>query len=265
MLFFEKGSVFTAVPAALRDDQRVWFDAVRGTCESAEVSYRRLQKALSNPTLYGTQGKTEIETNEILSDAFSFVDSAQRLRKLFNVVGRFFGHPPSSVEVKRPPPRDGYRTFKTARKVFESKLAGLVDVRDGAQHLEDKLKMLATMRAPVWGAMEWIAVIPTGQKQWDIHFCSILPGYIYNGAVTPEIDLDAPIAPLANRIRMRAHGRKLDLTEIRNAMEAPIQALDTLFKPQFEGLPRMAVSIFTRFFAPAPSSTAKLEPTGTGA
>lgn len=267
MSFFSDSSLFRKVPAAIRDDQRAWFDAVRFTCETAHISFARVNTALGKPELYSEVGTIQLDTDAVLVDAYTFVDAAQRLRKLLGRVGKLFERrPPGTPAVvpKKPPPADGYEAFKLALKVFESKLDGLVDVRNGTQHLDEKIGALGDAKVPVWGTLAWAVVVPFGEKDFDVHYCSILPGYIFNGSKTPTIDRFQPVQEVAGRLKLRAHGRELDLTEIRKAMEPPIEALEAIFKPQFEGLPTMAISFFTQIVATSNPARIGLKPPAVG-
>lgn len=259
--FFSKRSIFRNVPAGLRDDQRAWLDAVRGTCETAHVAYQRLLRTLRNRKLYALEKTVMAPARALLCDVRTFVDAVQRLRKILSSMSKFFGPAPRGS--RQGPPPNAYADFKLARRIFESKLDGVEDVRHGTQHLEDKLQDIAGMKIPVWGALEWVVVMPKDQGKPDVHFCSLVLGYIFNGTVTPEVDRLANIPTIANRIKLRAHGKKLDLTEIRVAMEGPVKAIDALFKPQFAGLPTLPIDVYTRFVFRTAPPPPKLEATGT--
>jgi hypothetical protein len=257
MAFFQKDSPFVVVPAGLESVQRVWLDAVRGSCQIASAAYNRLFAAVQEWTI-NDSGERSNDIDQGIADAWTFIDAANRLQILLNGFSKYFPVKKRKVEPGEISP---YEQFKRARKVYDAEFRGVRDLRNAVQHLNERLKKLAADNQSVWGNLSWAAM--TTETPPKIHWLSAIPGPLFNGARTPPIDLHRPLTEVIGHIRLAAFGVDVDLTKIHAAMEEPIRILERLFAPQFKDQPSLGagavIRIVTERVAAVPPASPGIE------
>ena len=94
-------------------------------------------------------------------DAWSIVDSVHRLRELLEQL-------PGFARAKSP-----------SYQVFVRKTADVEDFRNTIQHLRTELPQYAQNGWPVWGVLDWVAVVD--EAEGLLRMCAIVAGRILSG------------------------------------------------------------------------------------
>ncbi len=246
MLFFDKESPFRKLPTALVPEQRVWLDAIRGSCEMAELTYQRLRHVLAQ--LINEQGTRKdgdgLPFHVAMSDAWTFVDVINRLRIILIHQPRSMR--PTSEDKDQPKPEKVGPSFKDKRNAFLAELDGLEDIRNAVQHLDGEIDSLAQEGIAVWGSLTWYVPIQDHADRLQCKVYGLTPGPLTTGQnVLWDHPQGETIERPLGRIRLHAHRKTLNLSKLRRLMESPIRYLEEILRPQFAGRPTSGADFMT--------------------
>ena len=149
--------------SAQRDrKQTLYFDGVRYAAEMSNLAFTRLLKTLNLfPTLTaGSVELTESITSSVM-DSWTVIDSVHRLRELLR---QFPGMKQKAQEIL----------------IFYQTTEGVARFRNGIQHLNNDINVLAEKGLPVWGSLTWRlqSNLATGEET----SCGICAGTFFGGA-----------------------------------------------------------------------------------
>jgi len=225
VLFFQAASPFRITPLDLPPEQRVWIDAVRGSCEILHLAYAQLSDGLIHVTKNPTDNILAMHAST--ADAWTFVDAVNRLRVLLNRV-------PRSFEFNSEAQPDGHRDFKNLRNAFFAELGGVEAVRNEVQHLDEKIDKLAASGEPVWGYVTWIYVeYAAVQKKPIFQKCALRPGPPVPGAMAIKNHQMTAVYLPVDYVELHAHGQTINLSKIRRAVESPTRFLEKHLAARF--------------------------------
>jgi hypothetical protein len=137
-MLFHSGSPLLALPQSMDKQEAMYLDAMRFAMEMAELSYVRLCDALIKLPGESDEAQHRLLSTCVVQDAWSMIDSADRLRSL----------------VGRAKSLDEHADLKNG---FEGSIAAIRDLRNTVQHLDHKIPSLAAKDWPVWGVLRWFA------------------------------------------------------------------------------------------------------------
>ena len=145
-----KDSPLRNPPASMLPDQRVAIDGLRYAAEMTGLSAERLYADLLSVTWIPESGPLPPRLFAIcFADAWSIVDNLWRLNLLVRRIPK----------LKRTPELEAH--LRVLRQVE--------DCSHGFQHLDERVKVCARDRLPLWGTLGWV-FFPSGPTQ---------PGKIY--------------------------------------------------------------------------------------
>jgi hypothetical protein len=133
-MLFDGDSALKRLPQSVPIEKVMYLDGLRYAAEMVELSYSRLCDGLLAIAREDDEQKHRLLSVQVLHDAWSIIDSADRLRALM-----------------------------WASKIFDAEdMAGFVDCMKGVrdlrntfQHIDSKIAKLAARQWPVWGSLRW--------------------------------------------------------------------------------------------------------------
>lgn len=133
-MLFDGDSALRRLPQGTPREEVMYLDAMRYAAEMVELSYIRLCDGLLAIADEDDEQKHRLLSVQVLHDAWSIIDSADRLRALM-----------------------------WASKIFDEEdeagfadcMKGIRDLRNTFQHLDGKIPKLAARQWPVWGSLRW--------------------------------------------------------------------------------------------------------------
>lgn len=225
VLFFEPKSPFRILPPDLPPEQRVWIDAVRGSCDILNLSYRQLCEGLAHVTKNPLDSMAVVPAST--ADAWSFVDAVNRLRILLNRV-------PRSFEFNSAAFPEGHRELKNLRNAFFAVLNGVEAIRNEVQHLDEKIEKLASSGLPVWGYITWTySEYDPIQAKPFIQKCVLRPGPVVTEAMALKNHVITKLELPVDYVELHAHGQTINLSQIRRFVESPVRFLERLLAARF--------------------------------
>jgi hypothetical protein len=214
------------LPENLDRKQLLFFDGIRVAVEMAERAYERLADTLHRSAI--TESSHEDRYRLVpfcLLDAWSIVDSTNRLRKLLMKLPRFKNDAPSL-------------------KIFLDRTKDIWGLRNLGQHLEGKIARLAAKGHTVWGTLTWLVLV-------DARIGKFKGGLLVSGSQFGT----KHALPSINNIEMYANIDHVTLTA--GGHEANLSAVMRAtadFIPKLEGeLTRLFSAPEFSGYAPAPS------------
>ena len=158
-------SALRRVPIAVADDDKVVLDGIRYSLEIADRAYKRLRN-----TLWEISQDPEAEHVElyvdVVSDAWTVVDSLNRLREMCESGSSFLEH-------------DFYRSYAQTLKQ-------VVLLRNSHQHMKGRLEKIVAEKESAWGAISWFSLSENPPTHIDGH--SLIAGTLRSlENLTPEV------------------------------------------------------------------------------
>ena len=209
------------IPVQLERRQVLFLDGIRYAIEMAALAYshlyqivlgstQRIAEAEGTQSVGGRPTNTALEVAAALLEAWSFVDSINRLRELL------VGMP-------------GLKKRTPEFRIFLSKTETFLKLRNAVQHLRGEIERLTHSGEPVWGSVGWVAVFEHPPE--IVRSCSIYGGTVYPDLVRPVINpFSKPMAPPVDRLTLSAHGHTVSLTEIYENLELFTRALEKVMQ-----------------------------------
>lgn len=135
MLFANK-SALLQIPSCADSQDVMYLDAIRYAAEMVELSYNRLCDSLLQLPLVDDETKHRFLSVAAIQDAWSMIDSGDRLRSLIK---------PSKI----------LNACPDLCSTFIDSILPIRDLRNTVQHLDHKIPSLAAKEWPVWGTVRW--------------------------------------------------------------------------------------------------------------
>jgi len=218
---FGPDSPLRRLPAALDERQPVFYDAIRYSGQMVSIAYNRLRTGLYNAGKTFPEGGVIKQPFEpIFLDAWSVVDSTHRFSRLI--------HSTPDIE------------HGTPVKLFERRIAGIEELRNGVQHLHDEeIRKLVQNKLPAFGSLSW-AYLPDieAKRLW---ICTLLSGSIVTSKGHPIVnpidkDFDLPV----DHIELTAFGTTVSISKVYRAVESLGESLEAVIAPQVKEHPHLA-------------------------
>jgi hypothetical protein len=167
------------------------FDGIRVAVQIAERAYGRLVTTL---TEIGAKGSIpeSVEPTEVVEHAWAVVDAIHRLRRLLM----------SLRGLKQNSP--GLQQFYRGTSEIE-------DLRNGTQHVDEKLGEIEELNLPVWGAISWL-YRPDPSKPF-IDSLVLVPGPVRTGSHKTINPAGMRLRHQVDHVTLDAFGARCDLTE----------------------------------------------------
>lgn len=184
-------SALRHVPIDVPSKDKVMLDGVRYSIEIADRAHRRLRE-----TLWIVSSKSEEDQVDryvdMVSDAWTIVDSIHRLRVLCEANSRLFN--------------SGYcREYAEVTK-------DVVLLRNSVQHMHSKLEKLVADKESAWGVLSWIVCTENPPSKAEKH--SFSAGTMRaNDVLLPEFP-ERPFYPPVDGISLRAAKTTISLSDL---------------------------------------------------
>ena len=203
------------LPANLDRRQMLFFDGIRVATEMAESAYHRLAHSLQ-------QAATNTIAPEDLPklvplcflDAWSIVDSTNRLRVLLQRLPRFKQRAPSL-------------------QLFYRRTEGVVPLRNSVQHLDGEIDRLARDNYSVWGTLTWMVLMDAQIGRFTVG--TLASGTQFGGAHPLPNPAGISMHSTVDHVTLVAGGLELDLSEVVRSIVEFIQKLEGVIAPQSSG------------------------------
>jgi hypothetical protein len=215
-----KDSRLRRLPPELNAKQRLFFDGIRYSIETADLAYSRLRETLLQISGNSGNGVSPGVSNQrafaaAVQDAWSIVDSLNRLRNLLNEV--------PNVKKNTPPLR-----------IFRQKTEVVRDLRNGVQHLEGTLQDLAKANLPVWGSLAWVTRQEPNSN--SVLSCVLVAGTIQTSSVDLVNLVGKVVDPPVDLVELSAYGYKVNLSDLMKRTEDLTRSLETALETALQEL-----------------------------
>ncbi len=217
-----KDSPFRTLPAELDPRQRLILDGIRYSAEMADLGYDRLRSELLRFAQMTDAGSSPGSFAAAFSDAWTIVDSTNRLRLLVRLLP------------------------KADQAMAIQEFLGRTDVirrlRDSVQHLHARFEKLVKLREPTWGVITWVTVVRVEPFLGKLHM--IVAGSISSGQHALDNPLGCPVRVPIDFVRLSAHRETVLLTETLDSIRSLIAFLEANIAPQFTGQSNTGADIY---------------------
>lgn len=196
----------------------LYFDGIRIASEMIEVAYERLAKALEYAAV-----SSEISNDELVRlvpncflDAWSIVDSTNRLRGLLKSLPNFKQRAPSM-------------------QLFYRRTAPVEPLRNSVQHLNTEIDRLVANNYSVLGTLRWLVLI-------DAKVGSFKASTLASGTQFGEMHQLPNLTNIAmygvvDEVVLTASGYELNISKTVRAVSEFIPKLEAVLVPQYAGHP----------------------------
>lgn len=198
-------SILRRLPRAMETRQVIAFDGIRVAAQIAERAYGRLVAALNEISVKGSIPES-LDPTEVVEHAWAVVDAVQRLRKLLMSLR-------------------GLKQNSPGLQQFYRGTAEIEDLRNGTQHVDEKLAEIEKLELPVWGAISWL-FRPDPAKPF-IESLVLVPGPVRSGSRKALNPAGMRLRHQVDHVTLDAFGTRSDLTEALRHLTAVVQQLQT--------------------------------------
>ena len=206
------------LPAGLNRRQMLFFDGIRVAIDMADLAYARLEEVLTRLANHDfPQEEVEMAMTVAFQDAWTIVDSVNRLRVLLKKLPNFKQRAPSLQVL--------YRHINLVE-----------ELRHTVQHLDTQINLLEQRDLSVWGTLRWFVLVDRDQLKY-------MSGTLASGSQFGAAHEIAQLKPgqsmygSTDHITLLASELSANLSEIMRALGAFIPKLEGVLAPQFQGLP----------------------------
>ena len=215
-MIIKADSPFRRLPSTLDGRRLRFLDGIRYAIEMADLAHQRLRDTAHQTSVARINEQPVRHIFPLIFlDAWSLVDSVNRLRVLLNRMD------------------DQRRTPEV--RAFTGITARVQEVRDGVQHLDDRIDQLASQGQTVWGYVSWVAKVTPGQT-W---FHSVVAG-----AIIPNMTLletvyppSRPPQPPVDQINLSAFGVTISISETMDSVGRIARTLEGHLAKEFGKVP----------------------------
>jgi len=117
--------------------------------------------------------------------------------------------------LERFPARKKSRAYRT--RGFLAATADVLKLRDGVQHLDERVVTLAEENRPAWGSLSWVAKLNPGDSVAHVH--TLVAGTIFDSEHRLINPLGEVIHPPVDLITLDAFGLSVSLSNVIASME----------------------------------------------
>ena len=210
-----ENSVFRKLPHGLSKDQIVFLDALRVSAEIAQQSYDELLAELR-----------EFSKKDHLPGKRNFVTAIRHTWTVVDAVHRF------RVVLQQAPRIKHNHVYE----LFMRRTKAVTEMRNTAQHLNQRLQGIAKRSQGAYGTLTWI--VGAGQDQVQRPFMLNI-GTAYGRVVGPVVDFEErlPVGEI-RRIRLELADRFLLLSDTQESLASMIRSLEGALSSVAEGKER---------------------------
>jgi hypothetical protein len=181
------------IPSAVDARTVLFVDGVRYSIEILELSYYRLTATLENIVALGDiVDQLAPRIVEAISDSWTIVDSAHRLRELVQQV-------------------PGLKQNDSNLQTFLRSTEAVERLRHFVQHLRSGIDSFVSRRMPLWGTVSWSRIDPASHLP-ENHI--IIPGTFYKGVSAHGCTFDREKWSFVERIVLHAGSARVDLAAV---------------------------------------------------
>jgi hypothetical protein len=206
------------LPLDMPRKQVLFFDGIRFAIQMADLSYGRLIDALARisrlPDGGSSQGPWDVPG--CMLDAWSMVDSCQRLRQL--VAGL-----------------PGMKQNSPGVQLFLRGTSRVEDLRNLVQHLRNEIDSLVSLGVPVWGDLRWFIVLD--REPFRGRACGLMAGALFEGQHPVVNPAGLAFRGAIDHVTLRAGELEVSLSETILAIGRLATGLEAGMRPRFEGQP----------------------------
>jgi hypothetical protein len=177
--------------------QELFLDGIELSIEMALIAYERLRVTITKHTTEKQNQQTESSlTTQMLLDAWSIVDSVNRLRVLIQHTPNLKKNAPGIVSFLK-----GTETITTLRHFV--------------QHLEKKANEVAKTGKPIWGSLSWIWATLSDLEEKRVWVRTFIPGRLAKSKGHPVVNpVGKMVVPPVDHINLTAAETTVDLSQI---------------------------------------------------
>ncbi len=222
MFLLSEESPLRRLPDGLNQRQRLILDGIRYAIDMADLAYNRLLNTLA---VYSS-GSVDAVPSQIytsaFSDAWSVVDSVDRLRGLLLLI-------PGAKE-------------SPEVQVFQDRSKSIRVLRNSIQHLHARFDKLVSEKLPTWGCITWVTLSPEDSTRGATHM--IAAGSLRGTSYAMENPAGKPIQQSLDLISLHAHGLSIPFSDLREALSSLLSFLERTLSLQFKDLPHAAADLY---------------------
>lgn len=207
-------SPFRHLPTQLDVRQAMFCDGVRFAIEMLNCSYLRLESCLSR---MAAGEPLEDLTPMAFLDAWSVIDSANRLRVLLNTFPR--------LKKKTPPLQLVMRALQPAEAL-----------RNSVQHLPGDIEKHSGSDVPTWGVLHWTSALAASPTVFKM--CFLVPG-----AARTMHELPSMLSPVGrefhaptDHVVLSAYGSEVDLSATYRSVVSFVPSIEDSLRTAFQSL-----------------------------
>jgi len=167
-MLLKKESPLINLPRALPTRDVLLFDGIRYAVEMIGIAYIRLLQSLVSISEKSREGRVIDFFQEVFLDAWSAIDSLDRLRGLLKELksrhGTVAKDPLSSHPLE-------YQQFMDATETVR-------ELRNKIQHINNFLDHLVKIKGPVWGNLHWVHMPESETGKCYAH--TLVAGALFN-------------------------------------------------------------------------------------
>ena len=215
MKFFHNESAFLKLTAGLEPRQHILFDGIRYALSLIELSFNRLYGSLHEISKEKQGVDLQQHYYSVFSDAWSIVDSANRLQGLVKSI-------------------EGYQYSPAISDFLVHNESGR-NLRNHVQHLNSNLDRLVKLKQPIMGWITWVACLDAEKDR--IYSRMISAGSLANGKMEIQNPVGKVIQPPVDLIRLHADRHSVDLSELVDRVSAVSHFLESKLATTVEHTP----------------------------
>jgi len=209
-------SIFRHLPSGVKEEQLLFFDAMRHAAEIADLSYQRLRGTLTRIALAEVSVDSPIlPTREISTaylDAWAFVDAVDRFRALW----------------KFAPGADHSAT--PVQESFFEKTRDIRAVRNFPDHLHKLMHVVDKGKGSALGQLSWFTV-PDPEYGYA---CTLVPGHVRNVEHKVHLPLGEELELPTDHIHLRIATLDANLSRAYRLLAECVARLDKSLSTAFE-------------------------------
>jgi hypothetical protein len=214
-MLIERDSPFRRIPTALESRQALFLDGIRFAAEAADLSYLRLVNTLLRLAQHGAaDGEHNQDIVSATVDAWSVVDSLYRLR----------------VMLKHMP---GLKQKGINVQLYYRATTDVEVLRHYVQHLNEKICDLVHTESPVWGKLQWLALLD--RTKGIIRICTIVSGSFVLGYHPLQNPIGKDFRANVDHIILTAGSGSANISDAMEYLETLVRGFEKELEANFQG------------------------------
>jgi len=209
------------LPSQLNRKQTLFLDAIRYSVEITDLSYTRLKKTLIEVVDNQKSGKEITNISLVcvnaLSDAWSIIDSVNRLRNLLDQMPNLKKKSPGLIN-------------------FNKQTRSVEDLRNIFQHLNQEIENIIKVNSNALGVINWIAPLDESTRKCYIE--SLQPGTIFGRGFPLINPAGKRILYPIDQITLVASDKSVCLSDVMIQIEKLTKSIEGGLRKQTGNLPK---------------------------